>query len=59
MLIPHAETLWLHSKGKPGADDKSRDKGIPRNEWNTDLLDALALYYMGQERNDEGVPCNG
>lgn len=55
MLISHGEMLWQYSKGRPDAVN-IRDKGISREEWNTDLLDALALYYMGQDRYKEAIP---
>lgn len=55
ILIPHAETLWSASRGVQGAADP-RDRGLPREDWSTELLDALALYYMGQDRNGEGIP---
>jgi len=55
ILIPHAELLWRSCQGIQ-ASNEQRDKGIPREDWNTDLLDALALFYMGQDRNEEGIP---
>jgi hypothetical protein len=44
LLIPHSEVLW------------QRMKPLNQDEWNTDLLDGLAYYYLGQGRYDEAIP---
>ena len=44
LLISHAEAIWMvmHT--------------FNEEYWNIELMKMLALYYMGQDRNDEGVP---
>ena len=46
-LIAHAEALWQSVKS------------FDRQDWNTSLMDALALYYLGQGRYDEAIPIQG
>jgi tetratricopeptide (TPR) repeat protein len=44
LLVSHAEALWL------------KVKDMDRKQWNTSLMEGLALYYLGQGRNEEAIP---
>ena len=43
LLITHGERIW------------DQVKKIEEEQWNPALLDGLSLYYLGQERNEDGV----
>ncbi|MCX6277999.1 MAG: FxSxx-COOH system tetratricopeptide repeat protein [Bacteroidetes bacterium] len=44
LLISHTEMIWRVMTS------------LPEEYWDLELMKMLALYYMGQERNEEGVP---
>lgn len=44
LLITHAEALW------------QRVKIFEQSLWDTSLMDGLALYYLGQGRDEEAIP---